>query len=93
MELHKTISRLCAEKGITPTQLARLEGIKQPTLHGWLTGRRVKNIDDLIKICNSFKVSLYVLLYDKPDPFEKADESRLLEEIFKGEIKIVIQRQ
>jgi transcriptional regulator with XRE-family HTH domain len=92
MELHKTILRLCREKGITPTQLARIAGIKQPTLHGWLTGRKVKNIEELLKICTVFKVSLHFLLYDKPDPYEKVDESKILEELFKGEIRIVIQR-
>jgi transcriptional regulator with XRE-family HTH domain len=92
MELHKTILRLCREKGITPTQLARIAGIKQPTLHGWITGRKVKNIDELLKICAVFKIGLHSLLFDRPDPFEKADEGKLLEEMFKGEIKIIIQR-
>jgi transcriptional regulator with XRE-family HTH domain len=92
VELHNTILKLCREKGITPTKLARVSGIKQPTLHGWITGRKVKNLEDLLKICEVFNVSLYFLLFDKPDPYEKTDEGKILEELFKGEIRIVIQR-
>ncbi len=92
MELGNNIINLSKKHGITPTQLARLCGVKQPTLHGWITGRKVKDINEVLKICNFFEVSLYSLLYGKPDPHEKVNEVRVLEELFKGEVKIIISR-
>lgn len=92
MELAKNILRLCKEKGITVSQLARLAGISQPTLHGWTTGRSVKKIEDLRKVCEILKVSLHYILFNLPDPHEKLDQGRVLEEMFKGEVRIVIQR-
>lgn len=92
MELAKNILRLCEEKGITVTQLARLARISQPTLHGWTTGRSVKKIEDLKKVCEIFKVSLHKMLFNMPDPYESFDQSKVLEELFKGEISLTIQR-
>jgi transcriptional regulator with XRE-family HTH domain len=92
MELAKNILRLCEEKGITVTHLARLARISQPTLHGWTTGRSVKKIEDLKKVCEIFKVSLHYILFNIPDPHEKLDQSSILEEIFNGEVSIKIRR-
>lgn len=90
MELAKNLNKLCAEKGMTLTQVARLSGVKQPTLHGWSTGRAVKKIDDLKKVCDVLKVSVHFMLYGTPDPHEQSNQ--LLEEIFSGDIRITLHR-
>ena len=92
MELDKNLLKACRDKGITITQLSRLTGVKQPTLHGWTTGRGVKNIEDLRKVCEFLNISLYQILFSKSDPNEKADVEMILQEVFKGEIRIIIQK-
>lgn len=90
MDLAKNLAKLCAERGITLTQLARLSGVKQPTLHGWSTGRSVKKIDDLKKVCEVLKVSVHFVLYGTQDPFESSEQ--ILEEIFSGDVRVTLHR-
>ena len=67
--LAKNIQRLCKERGITIAALAKESGIKQPTLHGWTTGRSVQNLDDLKKVCNFLQVGLHCILFGEKDPW------------------------
>ena len=69
MILDKNLIKLCKERGLTLAALAKQSDVKQPTLHGWTTGRSVQNLNDLIKVCNFFKISLYGILYGKADPW------------------------
>jgi transcriptional regulator with XRE-family HTH domain len=90
MILAKNIIRLCKEKGITVTQLARMAEISQPTLHGWTTGRSVKKVEDLKKIASVLEVSIHELLFGTPDPYES--NAKRLEEIFSGDLRITIHK-
>ena len=74
MILDKNLTKLCKEWGITLAALAKQSGVKQPTLHGWTTGRSVHNLNDLKKVCNFFKVSLHGILYGKADPWAEECE-------------------
>lgn len=91
MELGKNIIRLCEERNLSLSALARLSGVKQPTLHGWTTGRSVQNLDDLRKVCLILEVSLHSIIFGTRDPFENPDRE-LLKEIFKGDIRVTIHR-
>ena len=71
MMLDKIIQKLCKERGITIAALAKESGVKQPTLHGWTTGRSVQNLDDLKKVCNYLQVSLHCILFGEKDPFSE----------------------
>lgn len=75
MELGKNILNRCKQRGITISRLAKLSNVKQPTLHGWTTGRAVKNISDLKRVCSVLEVGLYEILFNESDPFRsvKAD--------------------
>lgn len=90
MELGQNLLKLCKEKKMSIASLAKLSGVKQPTLHGWTTGRSVQNLDDLKKVCEVLEVGLYPLLFGTKDPYENTEE--ILEEIFKGDVRITIQR-
>jgi transcriptional regulator with XRE-family HTH domain len=70
MILAQNLIKLCKSKGLTIAALAKESGVKQPTLHGWSTGRAVHNIDDLKKVCNVLEVSLHCILYGEIDPWE-----------------------
>lgn len=90
MELSKNLLKLCKKRNLSLSALAKKSGVKQPTLHGWSTGRSVQNIDDLKRICEVLEVGLHTILYGEVDPYESHD--RLLKEIFKGEISVTIHK-
>jgi transcriptional regulator with XRE-family HTH domain len=80
-----------ADKGLTLSQLSRISGISKPTIHGWITGRHVRDFGQLKKISLALEVSIHELLYGDADPFEiKAQE--VLKEIFTGDVRVTIQR-
>lgn len=90
MELAKNLIKVCEQKSITLTKLSRLSGVKQPTLHGWSTGRTVHNLDDLKKVCEVLEVGVHSMLYGTPDPFESSQQ--ILEEIFSGDVRVTLQK-
>lgn len=90
MMLAKNILRLNKEKGITLMALSRLSGVKQPTLHGWVTGRSVRSMEDLRKVCTVLEVGIHQILFGIDDPFQNG--SMDLKELFKGNIQITIHK-
>jgi transcriptional regulator with XRE-family HTH domain len=74
MKLDKILVKLCKQKGLTLAALAKESGVKQPTLHGWSTGRAVHNLDDLKKVCSVLGVSLHYILYGEEDPISHNPE-------------------
>jgi len=89
MELKKNLPLFCKRKKISLAQLSKLTGVKQPTLHGWTTGRSVQNLDDLKKVCEILEVGIHTILYGEADPFENKED---LKEVFTGNVRITIQR-
>lgn len=73
MILGKMLVKLCKERGMTLAALAKESGVKQPTLHGWSTGRSVQNLDDLRKVCDVLEVSMFYLLFGEKDPWMDAN--------------------
>ncbi|MBA2404259.1 MAG: helix-turn-helix transcriptional regulator [Bdellovibrionales bacterium] len=71
MTLDKNLIHLCKVRGLTLAALAKESGVKQPTLHGWTTGRSVQNLDDLKKVCDVLKITLHCILYGEKDPWEE----------------------
>jgi len=88
MNLGKNILKKCKERGFSISKLAKLSGVRQPTLHGWTTGRSVHNMDDLKKVCVVLEISLHELIFGGPDPFEK--QAPIFEQSVSGEIRITI---
>jgi len=91
MVLSKTLIKYLKLKKMNLSQLAKESGVAQNTLHGWTTGRSVRNIDDLKKVCTILQVSLHQLLYDESDPYELAQEE-ILKELFSGDLRVTIHR-
>lgn len=91
MNLSQNLLKLCEERDLTLTDLSRLSGVKQPTLHGWSTGRAVHNLDDLKKVADVLAVSIHRLLYGTPDPHESISDE-VLKEVFKGDVRITIHK-
>jgi transcriptional regulator with XRE-family HTH domain len=69
MTLDKNLITLCKKRGLTLAALAKESGVKQPTLHGWTTGRSVQNMVDLKKVCDILEISLHCILFGFRDPW------------------------
>lgn len=91
MKLDKMLTKICKERKISISKLARLTGLPQPTLHGWTSGRSVGNIDDLKKVCDVLQVSLHRLLYGEGDPHEIGQEE-ILKELFSGDLRVTVHK-
>jgi transcriptional regulator with XRE-family HTH domain len=85
MELAKNLTRICQERRLPLSTLAKLSGVKQPTLFGWTTGRAVHNLDDLKKVSDVLKISFHELLFGVADPYIGEG---FVEEIIWGNLKI-----
>ena len=90
MNLGKNIEKKCHEKNWSMTRLAKEAGVPKATLHGWITGRRALNMDQLRCVSMSLGVPLYELLFSAKDPCLKTRES--LENLFSGDVRVVIQK-
>lgn len=90
MNIEKNLLKRSKEKGLTISQLARLSGVKQPTLHGWTTGRSVRKMENLKEVCRVLEISVHQLVFGHPDPFETNPE--IFEKIFSGDFRITIHK-
>lgn len=90
MKLAKNLLYYSKCKGLTISALARLSGVKQPTLHGWTTGRAVKRIEDLKKVSMVLEVGLHTLLFGEKDPYET--EPQTMHELLNADVRIIIER-
>lgn len=88
MLLGKNILLRCRVKGLTISKLSKLSNVKQPTLHGWTTGRAVKNLNDLKRVCTILEIGLHELIFGESDPYR--DEKPEYESIISGGVKITI---
>lgn len=90
MELGKNLLHRCKEKGFTISKLAKLSNVKQPTLHGWTTGRAVKNLNDLKRVCAALEMGLHEMIFGESDPYR--NERPEYECTISGGVKITITR-
>ena len=91
MDLGKRLNRLCKERGLSLSELARLSSVPVQTLHGWTTGRKAVQLEQLKRIASALKVSVHELAYGEPDPYEPVGEE-ILRELFSGDVRVTVQR-
>lgn len=91
MQFATNLAQAMKQKKLSLSSLSRLSGISKTTLHGWLTGRKAKNVDQLKKIATILQTSIHQLLYGEPDPFEQRPQE-VLEEIFYGDVRVTVHR-
>lgn len=91
MKLGSKLNKLCKERGMSLSKLAREAGVPIQTLHAWTTGRTSVNPVQLKKVAAALEISLYQLIFDEPDPFEQNSEE-ILKEIFSGDIRVTLHK-
>lgn len=89
MELAKNLIRICKKKHLSLPDLARLSGVKRLTLYRWTTGKTVRNLDDLKKVCAILKVGIHEILFSEPDLFENEG---FIEEFIWGNLRITLHK-
>ncbi|MEY8420998.1 helix-turn-helix transcriptional regulator [Oscillospiraceae bacterium 44-5] len=73
MAFYDIFERLCDEKGVTPTQVARDNGLTQQTVSHWKTRGSTPKADTVQKLADYFEVSVDYLL-KQSNPFAKGSE-------------------
>jgi transcriptional regulator with XRE-family HTH domain len=58
MILAKTLKTLIDQRGLTVSQLARASGVNQKTLYNWMIHQKPRNIEQVKKVADYFKVSV-----------------------------------
>lgn len=91
MKFSEVLARKMKTQGLTLTQLAQKTGVPKPTLHGWMTGRRVLDPERLRKVAGALEVSVHELLFGTPDPFHRMSPE-ILQEVFRGDVRVTIHR-
>ncbi len=91
MKLGIKLQRICKDRKLSFSQLARSSTVPLATLHAWTTGRKSINPDQLRKVAATLQISTHELLFDESDPFEnKADE--ILKELFSGDVRVTLHK-
>ena len=90
MSLSKNIAQYCKQKNMPLSALARKAKVPKATLHGWMTGRRALNLDQLRRVADTLEISLYQLLFSADDP--NICQRMNLKRIFSGDVRVVIER-
>jgi transcriptional regulator with XRE-family HTH domain len=96
MILSKMLIHCMQQKQLSFTKLSRLSGVSKSTLHGWTTGRRVRDLSELQRVARILEISIHKLVFGESDPFEEKSEEKAqecLQEIFSGELHVTIHKK
>jgi transcriptional regulator with XRE-family HTH domain len=91
MKLGAILEKHCERRGLNLSELARKSGVPKQTLHGWVTGRKGVNLEQLRKVSVALEVSIHELAFGEPDPYESPSEE-VLKELFSGDVRVTLHR-
>lgn len=81
LAFYTIFEQLCSERGVTPTQVARDNGITQQTVSHWKTRDSTPKAQTVQKLADYFGVSVDYLLGNVSEPFFYLDNQRIIREI------------
>lgn len=91
MILGEVLTRLMKERALTLAKLSRLSGVPKTSIHGWMTGRKAMDLDQLKRVASVLEVSLHELAYGEEDPFAMR-KGEILKELFSGDVRVTIHK-
>ena len=91
MALKENLHALLEKRGWNLSKLAKASGLAKSTLSGISAGTGAIRLDHLQKIAKALEVSVHVLAYGEPDPFE-IPSNEILHELFRGDVRVILQR-
>lgn len=91
MKIGLKLQKVCKDRRLSISSLAKQAGVPLATLHAWTTGRKSINPDQIRKVAAVLEISLHELLFDEPDPFE-TKSTEILKEIFSGDVRVTLHK-
>lgn len=91
MVLSKMLLKYMQEKQLNFVELAKRSGVSKSTIHGWTTGRRVRNLAELRRVAEILEISIHQLIFGEADPYEKKSQE-ILKELFAGDVRVTIHK-
>lgn len=91
MILDKQLRALLQKNDITVAQLARATKISAKTLYQWLNGQNPRDLKQVRKVSDYFKVSIDFLAFGV-EPTNKKDITDFKDEINAGVFEVVLRR-
>jgi transcriptional regulator with XRE-family HTH domain len=91
MKLGQSLQVLLKKRGWTLARLARESGVPSQTLHGWTTGRRSVDLNQVRKVAGTLEVSVHELAFGESDPHAQAS-GEILRELFTGDVRVTLHR-
>ena len=64
-QIHERIAEVIRQSGMTQTELARLLGVRQPTIGQYLSGRALPALDTLANLCQILDIDANYILCQK----------------------------
>lgn len=91
MILNKQLRSLLKDHDLTVAQLARATHVNAKTLYQWLYGQKPRNLEQVKKVADHFKVSIDYLVFDTPSVHQPLF-SELQKEINAGVYEVILRR-
>ena len=89
--LGSQLDKVLKDRKLSLSQLARESRIPKATLHGWITGQRSVDPDQVRRVAECLRIPVYELLFGAPDPNGPVSQIEL-EDLFSGDVRISVQR-
>lgn len=82
MKLDKNLKHILDSRGVSLSKLARATGVPVTTISNWLSGQSPKNIVQLKKVADHFKISIEELVFGT----QSINKTSVLDEYVRNEI-------
>ncbi|MDA9189511.1 helix-turn-helix domain-containing protein [bacterium] len=92
MEISKQLEQLLRLKGMNISQLAREVGVSSKTLHNWTTGQKPRDIDQVKRVADFFRVSIDELCFGLQANTSKDSFENHRDEIDAGVYRVILQK-
>jgi transcriptional regulator with XRE-family HTH domain len=90
MQLGKILKRLMADNDVNAAQVSRATGISSRTIHNWLSGQPPRDVRQLKKVADYFKVTLDQLVFGNESQRSALEEFK--DEINAGIFEVILRR-
>lgn len=94
MRIKDVLRALLKKNDLTVAQLARSVKLSNKTIHNWLQGQTPRNLDQLRKVAEYFKVSIDHLCgyQDLPRKEKTPLEQYMEDDIYAGKFEVILRR-
>jgi hypothetical protein len=93
MNLAKQLKKMLEQSGASVTHLSKATKVPGQTIHNWIAGSKPRDLDQVKKVADHFKVSLDFLVYGEDEKIKSASPFKEhQDEINAGIFEVVLRR-